>query len=93
MAVGVATVDFGSTPTDIGEFTITDPTLNGMTHTEAFFMADDTTPADSTADDHSVAGALIRCVCKKPVGNNMDVVAYVMVGAVKGTFKLHYAGA
>lgn len=90
---GVATVDFGATPTDIGEFSITDAGLVGMTHVEAFFMADDVTAGDSTNDDHSIAGAMIRCVCKKPVGAIMDVVAYVLVGMVKGTFKLHYRGA
>lgn len=89
---GTTTVDFGSTPTDYGDFTVVDAALNGLTYTEAFFQASDTT-TDNDATSHETMAALSRCVCAAPVGNNMSVRVFIERGLVIGTFKLRYVGA
>ena len=99
MAIGTATIDFGSTPIDEATFTITDATMAGLTYVEAFFMGSDSTDAGpwsatgNTADDHKMASALIQVSASAPVGNNFDVTCLITRGYVVGTFKLRYVGA
>lgn len=91
MAQGTTTVDFGSTPIDTKQFTITDAAMAGKTFVEAFIMGDDST-GNNDAQSHKQAAALMVLSAEVPIGNNFNVNADVLWGRVTGQFKLRYVG-
>lgn len=87
MAQVIATVDFGSTQTSDGDFTVTDASFAGLTYAEAFWMSSDTT-TDNNAVDHEMAGTLIRLTCSAPSGNDIAVHARAIAGTIARTMKI-----
>ena len=92
MPFGTATINFGATPVNYRQFTITDATMAGSTFVECFFMASDST-ADSSQGDHVKAGIHIRVPATTMTGDTFTVECYVEKDYVVGTFKLRYVGA
>ena len=91
MAKGTATIDFGATPINYKEFTITDPTMAGLTYVEPFFMSSDST-VDNSASNHAKARWVIEAIGGAPVGNDFPVICRLKKGLCTGTFKIRYAG-
>lgn len=83
-----ATIDFGSTPTDGGTFTITDASITATSAVECFVQGDST--ADNDVDAHRAAGRSFRMVPTPAAGSfSLDVLC--MAGLCTGTFKIRYA--
>jgi hypothetical protein len=88
MAVGTATVDFGSTPVDNATFNITDAALSGLTYAEAFWMREST--AQNSVDEHETLASWSRLICSI-TGTTLTVYCELLAGFVTGQFKLRYA--
>ena len=87
MAQVIATVDFGATQTDRGDFIVTDASFAGKTYAEAFFMSSDST-VDNDALAHEMAADLIRLSCDAPVGNDIGVHARATAWTIAKTMKI-----
>jgi hypothetical protein len=93
MAVGTATLNFGTVPTDTGSILVTG--LSGLTiatHKEAFCQSDDST-TDNSASDHRLLGYWGRFTCQYTSATTMTVNCDMLIGKVKGTFTIHYVTA
>lgn len=84
---GTATIDFGATPVDAKQFTVTEAAITGTEYVEAFVMVDSTT--DNGVDDHRHAAASWRLVCVPYAGGfTLDVTC--LIDLCHGTFKIRY---
>lgn len=92
---GTATVAFGSQP-GTSHATVDVTGLSGLTansYIEAFFQGGDTT-ASNNADDHALAGVLIRTVCQYLTASSFRIHAFCVEGGnAWGDFKVRYATA
>lgn len=83
-----ATVDFGASYTDGGEFTITDAAITPTSVVTAQFSGADTT-ADNTAEDHRFA-AMFMQLAAIPAAGSFTLHAQAMVGLISRTLKVRY---
>ncbi len=91
--LGIATLDFGSTPTNTGTILVTGLTgLSVAVHKEAYVQADDTT-VDNNAAEHRLLGIWGRFTCEYVSATSMNIHCDLLVGEAKGTFKIHYVTA
>ena len=88
---GVATVDFGSSPTDEASVVVTDLTdMTTSTHIEVFIIEDDTT-SDNTAEDHKSLAFFSQChATTRSAGVGFTIFVRLTDGYAWGTFKVHY---
>jgi hypothetical protein len=93
MALGTATLDFGTDPATEAEVIVSG--LSGLavgTHKEAFAQGDDTT-ADNGVEDHQLLALVGRFVCEYVSATEMRIKCYLLFGAAAGTFTIHYVTA
>ena len=88
---GVATVDFGATPTDEVSLNITGLTdMTTSAHISVFMQEDDTT-SDNTADDHQTVAYFSYCSASGRIaGTGFTINIRCWAGYAKGTLKVHY---
>lgn len=92
MAVGTATIDFGTTPTDTAEVLVSGLTgLTANSHLEPFIQSDST--ADNSVDAHQQLAARCNFYAEYISASSFKIYADVFIGFASGTFKLHYATA
>lgn len=92
-ATGTATLDFGATPADEAQVTITGQAgIVSGSHAEAYFMAD--TTADNGTDEHQEAAALCKLVCGAIVpGTGFTIYAHALAMLGIGTFSVRWVWA
>jgi len=92
VATGTATLDFGSTPTDVASVVVTGQAgIVSGSLVEAWFMQDDTT-ADNGSDEHNEASAMCQLVCGAIVAATGFTIFANTLGVLGiGTFKVKWA--
>jgi len=93
MAVGTATLNFGTTPTDSASVVVSG--LSGLsvaTHKEAFVQSDDST-VDNTALQHRQLAYYGRFTCEYTSATSMTINCDLTFGNATGTFTIHYVTA
>jgi hypothetical protein len=89
VAVGTATLDFGSTPADETFVDVTGQSgLDADTHIEAYFMRE--TSADNGADEHEEAAALCPLVCEFLSSSSFRIRACPIAAMAIGQFKVRW---
>lgn len=90
LAKGTATLDFGSTFTDIATVAVTGQTnLQATANIKAFFMAE--TTSDNGIDQHREANAICPLVIESVVaGTGFTIRAQALDFGAKGTFKVRW---
>lgn len=85
---GTATIDFGVTPVDAMQFSVSDASITGTEYVEAFVMVDST--VDNDVESHRHAAASWRLVCL-PVAGGFTLDITCLIDQCFGTFKIRYA--
>jgi len=90
MATGIATLDFGATPTDEASVVVTGQgAIVSGSFAEAFFMQE--TTADNGADEHAEAAALCPLVVSDIVaGTGFTIRAHPIAMLGVGTFSVRW---
>jgi hypothetical protein len=93
MAVGTATLDFGSTPADEASVAVTGQAgILTTSHVEAFFMQE--TTSDHGVDEHAEAAALCPLICSDLIaGTGFTIRAHPLAMLGTGTFKVRWVWA
>lgn len=90
IVTGIATVDFGATPTDEASVTVTGlSSLSVGSHKKAYIQSDDTT-TDNTANAHHLFSYWGKVTCEYLSSTSMIIKCNLLIGLAKGTFKVHY---
>lgn len=91
---GVATVNFGTTPTLEGSFTVTDASVSIGDSIECWSNAGDSTSAtgnDNTVDAHKFAAVSFRFQPSLGLAGSFTVDIISQYGYCSGYFKIRYA--
>ena len=88
--LGIATIDFGSTPASEAVVEVTGQTdITAACAVEAWFTARAT--ADNNAEAHQQAAVFMRLVCSVPTdGVGFTLTAYCLMGYATGTFAIDW---
>lgn len=86
---GTATLDFGASPVDTAEVTVSGQSgLSSGSYIEAFFMSEST--SDNTADEHEEASALCPLVCQYVNATSFKIIAHPIAILGVGTFSVRW---
>lgn len=87
--VGSVEIDFGATPTDTANTTVTAASVTTSSAVNAWIVASDTT-ADNDAAAHGIAAASLRFLVQALSGQ-ISIEAHPLIGLATGKFKVRYA--
>jgi hypothetical protein len=82
------TIDFGATPTDGANATITNASISPSSIIQAFIIASDST-ANNNANNHQIAAAAMRFIITPGTGN-FNLETHCMFGLANGQFNIRY---
>lgn len=90
MAVGTATIDFGSTPSDTATILVSGLSgLSGASHLEAFILGSDSV-GENDATAHAFLSFSGRPRCEYVSATSMNIVIDLLLGLATGQFTVHY---
>ena len=86
--IATATIDFGSTPINEAQFTVTDANVTATSYVHAYLMADSTADNDVDAHLHAAASWKLSAL---PAAGSFTLYVYALEGLCFGTFKVRYS--